>query len=115
VPTPGFGLIVDDLLNHVESFVTKDKRTTQFANNRPGNRFWRGFRARNPEVKRVKTKLLPMNRASVSAQDLHPKEKNTILICSYNDWKPAIMAYPTDGQGPVVSLKVNELIKPSLV
>jgi hypothetical protein len=66
----GFGLTVTDFREAVGDFVKKDKRRTPFRNDVPGDKFWRGYRKRNPEVKRLRTKLLPRNRAAVSPKDL---------------------------------------------
>jgi hypothetical protein len=61
---------VAQFLEAVGDFTTKDGRPTSFKNGIPGEKYWKGFKKRNPSVKRLNTKLLPRNRAAVSETEL---------------------------------------------
>ena len=54
----------------VKKLVDKDKRTTPFKNNRPGNKWYRSFIARNANIRLRNVRPLDKKRAKISAADL---------------------------------------------
>ena len=54
----GFGVSKDSLFQAVKKFLDKDGRPTPFKNNKPGNKWFRGFVKRNPKVKVRKARPL---------------------------------------------------------
>lgn len=66
----GFGVSKDSLFQAVKKFLDKDGRPTPFKNNKPGNKWFRGFVKRNPKVKVRKARPLEKKRAKISKDDV---------------------------------------------
>ncbi|XP_031550979.1 uncharacterized protein LOC116288350, partial [Actinia tenebrosa] len=66
----GFGVSKEEFLDAVKSFVTKTDRKTIFKQNRPGNKWYRGFLKRNPQVKLRAARPLDKKRAKITPGDL---------------------------------------------
>ena len=65
-----FGVSKDSLFQAVKKFLDKDGRPTPFKNNKPGNKWFRGFVKRNPKVKVRKARPLEKKRAKISKDDV---------------------------------------------
>ena len=66
----GFGCSKDDLLDTVKKLVDGDGRTAPFNDNRPGDKWYRGFMDRNPQIPLRITRPLDKKRAKISSADL---------------------------------------------
>lgn len=66
----GFGATKDEFLDCVKTFIEKDKRETKFTGNRPGNKWYRGFAKRNPQVRLRSARPLDKKRAKITPKDV---------------------------------------------
>ena len=66
----GFGCSKDDLLDTVKKLVDGDGRTTPFNDNRPGDKWYRGFMDTNPQICLCSTRPLDKKHAKISSADL---------------------------------------------
>ena len=60
----------ESLLNTVKTFLDKDRKTTPFKDNKPGNKWFGSFFKRNPWVKLRKSRPLEKKRVKISKEDL---------------------------------------------
>lgn len=67
----GFGVTKAEFLDAVQSFITNDNRNTIFNENRPGNKWYRGFLKRNSQVKLRTALPLDKKRAKITPGDLN--------------------------------------------
>lgn len=66
----GFGLTVAEFLDSVKIFLDKDNRETPFKENRLGQKWFRSFIKRNPQVRLRNARPLDKKRAKISADDV---------------------------------------------
>ena len=65
----GFGVPKSDFLQTIKNFLDKDGRPTPFKN-KPGNKWFRSFIKRNPELKVRKARPLEKKRARITQEDV---------------------------------------------
>lgn len=66
----GFPITKDQLLDSVKMILNKAKRDTIFTDNRPGRKWYEGFRRRHPRISEKESQNLNGGRASVSEKNL---------------------------------------------
>lgn len=70
VADAGFPITKDQLLDSVQMILKKAKRDTMFTDNRPGRKWYEGFRRRHPLISEKESQNLNGGRASVSEENL---------------------------------------------
>ncbi|KAK3741753.1 hypothetical protein QZH41_008850, partial [Actinostola sp. cb2023] len=66
----GFGVSKREFLESVKLFLDKGQRKTRLRNNLPGNKWYRGFVKRNPQMKLRSARPLSKKRAQLTAEDV---------------------------------------------
>lgn len=66
----GFPVTKDQLLDSVQMILNKSKRETIFTDNRPGRKWYEGFRRRHPSVAEKKCQNLTYARANITEEGL---------------------------------------------
>lgn len=66
----GFGISKSEFLQTVKIFLDKDGLSTPFKNNKPGNKWYRGYMKRNPQVRLRQAIPLEKKRARITQEDV---------------------------------------------